>query len=306
MNNISNTANKYALERLLLMLSCFAFISSIKLQDCCRTLYTKVWEGIYEVVGEVKHLSSELRDIIDYVGAVGNEGVEWIAQYIAKRPVLKGTGLIATGAVATSLLLGANLPSVIVVPENAPFDRAMTIKTASGKVRFSEEEKDLMRMAYSIGQELAGDAETIQAILLVETYAGRYGDRVGDTHLAVGKRSYGVGQVKAATARMVLSHNPQMVKRYFKGRNLTQVLDEEIIAKLIADDEFCIRVATLNFVLEKKRTNSWSRAVVAYNAGQAGERKVINADQFGYTIKIRNHIKNTVRPVNKELGLGKI
>lgn len=215
---------------------------------------------------------------------------------------LRNGGLLASGFGIAMIVAGVGVPNVIIVSPEKPKEM-IAIKTQN-KVRYTDEEKQLMILAYRVGRELAGSPETIQAILLVETYAGRYGDRIGDRHLGIGKRSYGVMQVKVATARRVLRVHPNVVVKYF-DKPLVEVTDEEIIAKLLNDDEFCIRIGTLNFVLEKQLVNNdWTRAVVAYNTGSVGLKLVANPETFVYTQKIKQKIDQEIKPFNKEMKLG--
>jgi hypothetical protein len=169
--------------------------------------------------------------------------------------------------------------------------------------KYNEEQVRLLTLAYQIGSTI-GLPETVQAILIQETQAGAYGDRIGDTNLPLGKRSYGVMQMKVATARGILKKHPKIVHRYFPKRKvLKKVRDEEIIIELIQNDAFAINMATLNVAYHRKRSKSWSIAVIAYNTGQSVANKVKNPKAHKYYKHIVRRIINNVRPFNKEFGL---
>jgi hypothetical protein len=179
---------------------------------------------------------------------------------------------------------------------------AISTITVKGK-KYTPEQRKLLEMAYYIGKEI-GFPETIQSVLLQETFAGAYGDRIGDTNLPVGKRSYGVMQMKIATARKVLRAYPKLVEKYFTARKtLKKVRDEELIIKLIQDDEFNIRLAALNFAMHRKASKSWSQAVVAYNEGQGAANKIKNYKQHIYYKKVVKRLIKEVRPFNKKAKL---
>lgn len=140
-----------------------------------------------------------------------------------------------------------------------------SVSPATGHA-FSQKQKHLLQIAENEGK-LVGYPETIQAILLQETNAGKIGSGafgiIGDHSLGFGKKSYGVMQVRLATAKDVIRRNPDIAKAY---------TDEEIIIGLVTDPLFCIRIAALHFRwLTKRYVNghriTWRQAVEAYNAG---------------------------------------
>jgi len=169
--------------------------------------------------------------------------------------------------------------------------------------KYTPEQRKLMTIAFYIGKEI-GYPETIQSLLLQETRAGAYGDRIGDTNLPIGKRSYGVMQMKVATARKVLRKHPALVPNYFPNRKTyKRIRDEEIIIKLIQDDEFNIRLATLNFEIHRRLSNSWALSVVAYNTGQGAANHITKPKEHIYYGHILNKLIKDVRPFNKESNL---
>lgn len=112
----------------------------------------------------------------------------------------------------------------------------------------------------------------MQSIAWQETRSGR-GERgkygiVGDRTTSKGKirplgeKSYGVCQVRLSSAKDVLRKFPDLGS--FKT-------DEELLVALMTDDRFNIRIATYHFKLQLNMfsmyTDSWRRAVLAYNVG---------------------------------------
>ena len=190
----------------------------------------------------------------------------------------------------------------IIGTSDAKTEISISTITVKGK-KYTPEQRKLMEMAFHIGKEI-GFPETIQSILLQETQAGAYGDRIGDINLPIGKRSYGVMQVKVATARKVLKKYPKLVEKYFPVRKeLKRVRDEEIIIKLIQDDEFNIRLASLNFLMHRKASKNWAQAVVAYNTGQGKANKIREHKKHQYYLKVLNKLIKDVRPFNEMANL---
>jgi len=176
-----------------------------------------------------------------------------------------------------------------------------TIKVKS--IKYTTQQQKLLTDAFRIGKEV-GFPETIQSLLLQETRAGAYGDRIGDISLPVGKRSYGVMQIKEATARKVLKKRADIVLKYFpKRKTYKRLRGEEIIIKLIQDDEFNIRLAALNFAMHRERSQNWAHAVVAYNTGQFAANKIQDHKQHDYYNHVVKKLISEVRPFNKKTKL---
>ena len=185
----------------------------------------------------------------------------------------------------------------------APPPPIVTKPVSVSNSKYNEEQIRLLTLAHEIGLTV-GFPETVQAILIQETLAGAYGDRIGDTNLPLGKRSYGVMQMKVATARGILKKYPTLVGTYFPKRKvLKKVRDEEIIIKLIQNDIFAIKLAALNVAYHRERSKSWAVAVVAYNTGQGRANKIKNHREHIYFKHIVRRITNEVRPFNKKFGL---
>lgn len=182
----------------------------------------------------------------------------------------------------------------------------MILCTPDAHAAWNDEQLRILELARTVGEEI-GMPETIQAIVLQETMLGTFGNKVGDRNLPVGKRSYGVAQVKVATARYVMHRYPELKDEYFGDRSLRSVTDEEFIVLLMTDDEACIALATRYFAhnlkLAKKRPgNAWSRAVMAYNQGWGRAKNAENPRNFEYVRVIWKRITDNVRPYRAGLA----
>ena len=201
-----------------------------------------------------------------------------------------------------NVFIDANDSKYIVETSDGATEIAISTITVKG-TKYTPEQRKLMTIAFLIGKEV-GFPETIQSLLLQETHAGAFGDRIGDINLPIGKRSYGVMQMKVATARKVLRAYPNLVPNYFPNRkSYKRVRDEEIIIKLIQDDEFNIRLATLNFAIHRKKSKSWAQSVVAYNTGQGAANQISEPKKHVYYAKVLKRLISEVRPFNKETDL---
>lgn len=158
----------------------------------------------------------------------------------------------------------------------------------------TDEQAVLMQTAYEIGLADGGPehAELLQAVLLQETIAGQLG-RIGHMTAPVGKRSYGVMQVKVSAARDVLRQHKQF------GRFRS---DEELIVALISDDVFNMRIASRFLLHLKEKTVSEDAALVAYNIGLRASRKIGKPEKFKYVVRTRRNLSEVVRHFNQTVG----
>ena len=202
-----------------------------------------------------------------------------------------------------SVTLNINAPGYTVGKNDAETEVNLQPVKVNGR-RYDHSQRNLLTLAYHIGSKV-GYPETIQSILLQETLAGKLGNRIGDTNLPTLRRSYGVMQVKARTARDVLQKNPNFRKKYFPGfKSAKAIRDEEIIIELIQNDIFNIKTAALYFAHQRKRAKKWSTAVVAYNQGPRA-LTMKNPKQHDYYRKIVKRLIKEVRPFNVRVGLAK-
>ncbi len=156
----------------------------------------------------------------------------------------------------------------------------------------TDEQAQLLKTAYSIGYENGGHehAELLQAVLLQETIAGQLG-RIGHMTARVGKRSYGVMQVKVTAARDVLKKH----KDFGRFRS-----DEELIVALMTDDDFNMRIASKFLLYLGEKTSSVEASLVAYNIGLRGSRKISEPDEFKYVVRTKNNLNEVVQHFNQK------
>ena len=165
--------------------------------------------------------------------------------------------------------------------------------------RFNADQLTLLQYAYEQGEKI-GFPETMQAIMIVESQVGgnsRKGAIIGNKVASVGKRAYGVLQLKTVAARFVYSHHEDVFLKHFPNHNIKYIEDEEIIILLLTNDKANIELGTLNFKLMLKYTDRWSDAVTAYYTGLGG-LKSVEGKHF-YLTKIQERIKVDVKPLNK-------
>ncbi len=156
----------------------------------------------------------------------------------------------------------------------------------------TDEQISLLKLAYTIALADGGreHAELVQAVMLQETIAGHLG-RIGHMTAPVGKRSYGIMQVKVTAARDVLRKFPGEFDRFRA--------DEELIARLLMDDEFNIRMGSKFLMHLRPHTQSTEQLLVAYNIGLRASRKVEDAEKFKYTLRTQRNLHRVVKPFNQ-------
>ncbi len=165
---------------------------------------------------------------------------------------------------------------------------------------FTKAQTKLMATAYELGMEYTYETrEVVEGILLQESAAGTV-DRIGGKHLPVGLRYYGVMQMKVAAVQDVLATHPKFCDLFFQ-KPYGKIAPEEIIAKLITDDPFTIRMAYAYYNKYRKRSTDVYQAITMYNQGPGGALLVDDPEEFEYTVNVIKHIRYNVRPFNKQL-----
>lgn len=161
------------------------------------------------------------------------------------------------------------------------------------KTWLTEEQISLLTLAYDVGMEDGGEehARILQGVLLQETIAGLLG-RIGHMTAPVGKRSYGVMQVKVTAARDVLKKHQAEFARYRS--------DEALIVDLMSNDEVNMRMASKFLLMLKERSDSIEHALVAYNVGYRAAKSVPDYDEFKYVVKVKRHLAVVVEPFNRK------
>lgn len=146
---------------------------------------------------------------------------------------------------------------------------------------------ELLTFAYRVAKaDGHRHPENYQGLLYQESKAGGMkGYQVAGQEFGLGpmKRYYGVPQIKLAAAKDVLKKYPVL------GAFRT---DEEIIAKLITDDKWSIRVGSKYFKMVGENP-------VAYNRGEAGAVG-IDPSTNAYAVKVALHTKTVVKYLNSK------
>lgn len=142
----------------------------------------------------------------------------------------------------------------------------------------TERQSYLLTTAYATAKaEGFRNPEVIQSILLQETHAG--GLKVYKVANPGPQAYFGVGQIKLAAARDVLSRYPDLYQKFgFHTRT-----DDEIKANLILNDEFNITIMTKYVKMLQTQYGYTGRQLVnAYNRGPGGVHAV--DDNFHYAV----------------------
>ncbi len=173
-------------------------------------------------------------------------------------------------------------------------DRPNTLWNPLAKVWLTAEQVYILKMAFDIAYQDGGlqHAKLIQGMLLQETLAGLLG-RIGHMSAPIGKRSYGVMQVKVTAANDVLGRHA------FLGEFSS---DEELITHLIVDDAFNLRVASKHFLYLRTKTKTDAHALLAYNIGLRASRRYSNHKSFRYVKRVSRYSRQIAKPFNDKFN----
>jgi hypothetical protein len=149
----------------------------------------------------------------------------------------------------------------------------------------SMKQAELLSYAYQVAKEDGNShPEKYQGVLYQESKAGGLkGYQVAGQEFGLKpmERYYGVPQLKLVAAKAVFQHYPDFEH---------PKTDEEIIAKLITDDKWAIRVGSKYFMLVGQNP-------VAYNKGPGGAQG-INPSTDHYAQSVAKHVSTVVKSVN--------
>ena len=123
--------------------------------------------------------------------------------------------------------------------------------------------------------------ETMMAICMVETSGGeiQYGDRQLLKN-GIKKGSYGIMQVRLETARFVAKN--------FALWDVKEMSDVALIKKMMHENTFNIKIATLYIVWLSEHSNSYFEMVSRYNGGKVNHPYFNKIQKY---IKFLNHYK---------------
>ena len=182
----------------------------------------------------------------------------------------KGTAVIA----AKTFVKGGDMQHTIVLPPN-----------------LTPHQGELLTYAYQVakadGQKYP---EYYEGLIYQESKAGgmkNYKVAGQEFGLKTMERYYGVPQLKLAAVKDVLKKYPSL------GVFST---DEEIVAKLITDDDWSIRVGS-KYLMMVGIGKSPEAALVAYNKGEGGAEGV-DPSTNAYAQDIIHHVNTVVRSIN--------
>lgn len=179
--------------------------------------------------------------------------------------VINGTAVIA----AKSHIKGGN-KNVLILPPN-----------------LTPKQGELLTFAYRVAKSDGHKhPENYQGLLLQESKAGGMkGYEVAGQEFGLKplERYYGVPQIKLGATKDVLKKYPVL------GAFRT---DEEIVAKLITDDKWAIRIASKYFLMMGENP-------VAYNKGLAGS-KGVDPSTNDYAVKVAHYAKGVVQSLNSK------
>lgn len=147
----------------------------------------------------------------------------------------------------------------------------------------TSDQADVLQMAYDIAKSDGHvSPEKLQALLIQESKLCTMKNyKVAGQELGNGTNNlyYGCGQIKYAAALDVLANYPEL-KKFLQSNTR-----DEIVANLILNKEFNIRIASKYLMMMGGTTNS---GITAYNQGKTGATKV-DINNWHYTVAINNY-----------------
>lgn len=161
----------------------------------------------------------------------------------------------------------------------------------------------LLKIAYREGRNI-GFPETMQAILWQETIGGDYKKHrwgiIGNPEAPTGKKSYGACGVTVDATRHVFNVYPKVMYDFGFTEDC---FDEQIIAALLTNDVFNIRIASIYFLIQynlwEGEQYRWSLALLSYNRGRALVlRDGLKVDPQKYVPGVKSKVKYVAIPFN--------
>lgn len=193
-------------------------------------------------------------------------------------------------AITSSLLVVPNNPtSVISVnAEDGSVGGGFSIKLPE---KISSKQATILAAAYSIAKHDGHrQPQILQGIVLQETRAGEmssYKVAGQEFGLKTNERYYGLAQLKLAAAKDVLKKYPNLWKEF----DFQTQMDEEIIAKLIENNNFNLSVASKYLlILKASGYDTVQQMALAYNQGATGAKK-FDASVHHYSTGVMAHIQ---------------
>lgn len=143
---------------------------------------------------------------------------------------------------------------------------------------------EILKVAYNVAkQDGLKNPEELQALVFQETKAGgmkSYKVAGQEFGLRTNERYYGVAQMKLSAAKDVLLKHPEIKTKYLQTNT-----DEEIVANLILNNEFAIRLASKYYLMMAEQCGEHLK-IAAYNQGCGGAKKV-NPSEMTYVKNVK-------------------
>jgi hypothetical protein len=144
----------------------------------------------------------------------------------------------------------------------------------------------LLNFAYEVAvQDGIKHPEYLQGLLMQESMAGamksfrvagqELGNKADDLY-------FGVAQIKLKAAKDVMNRWPELWS-YLQTKT-----DHELMAKLILDDKFNVRVGS-KYLLLMGINESGDKGIAAYNQGPGGVAQIEDPSKFHYTAKVKQY-----------------
>lgn len=170
---------------------------------------------------------------------------------------------------ASSMLVPQQPTSVISVPSDEGVAGGGFTMVVPNNM--THRQAELLAMAYDIAKRDGHrHPQLLQGIILQETNAGQarnYKVAGQEYGLKPNERYYGVAQIKLAAARDVLSRYPELKTQF----EFNTMADEEVIAKLIENDNFNLSIASKYLLILKSYGYDTMKTIaMAYNKGAGG------------------------------------
>jgi hypothetical protein len=190
-------------------------------------------------------------------------------------------------AFAMTTLTSAFSQSDITIPTVATSDDSAGNSVPELPNTLTDRQVHVLTMAYEIAKEDGhADPQILQGIVLQESSAGASGSY--KVVVLNKSRYYGLTQLTIGAARDVIRNFPEL-KAQFGFQTST---NEELIAKLIENDEFNLSVASKYLLILKRfGFDTIRQLALAYNQGPGGAR-MKDARTFAYSNGVMKHIQS--------------
>jgi hypothetical protein len=204
--------------------------------------------------------------------------------------------LSIVASVVVGLAIGANAlvtnehPTAVIslTTEDGAVGGGFTMKLPE---KISGNQARILSVAYDIAKRDGhSQPQILQGIVLQETKAGgmsSYKVAGQEFGLKTNERYYGLAQLKLSATKDVMSRYPELWKQF----NFQTRMDEELIAKLIENDNFNLSVASKYLlILKASGYNTVKQMALAYNQGPGGAKSQ-NAETHHYSTGVMAHIQ---------------